>query len=333
MLTRTLAAALLVAFSWAGQAPAQAPVAGLQIINARQGSTVDVQFDTHPLRTGFAYRETTGQLRTLYGTHAVTVIDGADTLNTSVRLATGQEHHIFVVPGGILMKEDVRAAASVSGMSEMYLVNLTALAANVRVLDALRDNAVLDTVAMGTGQGETTRYVSVRTSEWNFEVTSPDTALYETYYLDAMTNFNLSQWPLVLVLDNAASGQRLKLSVLHGRHQLLFEDLAVSTRRSYRRQTRYHRTFTLLGNYPNPFNPGHHDRDRARRAGARECNAVRPPGAGSAGPAGPRPGTRAAGHGHRRRHAALRPVCLPGSGARWRSARQSVRHGQMTLSK
>ena len=254
MLSRTPAVLAMAAIIWAGQALAQAPIAGLQIVNARQGSTVDVEFDARPLRTGFAYRATTGQLRTLYGTHALTVIEGADTVTAPLRLTTGLEYHVFVVPGGLLVKEDVRAAASVSGQSEMYLVNLAGISVNVRILDALRDNAALDTLAAGTAHGETTGYVSVRTSEFNFEVTSPDTALYETFYLDAMVNFNQSQWPVVLVLDKAASGQGLKLSVLHGRHQLLFEDLAVSTHAATG-PGEVPLAFTLLGNYPNPFNP------------------------------------------------------------------------------
>ena len=254
MLSRTPAVLVMAAIIWAGQAHAQAPIAGLQFVNARQGATVDLLFDDHAFATDFAYRATTGQLHALYGTHHIAVIDGADTVTAPIRLTTGLEYHVFVVPAGLLVKEDVRAAASVSGMTEMYLVNLANVTANVRVLDALRDNAVLDTLAMDAAQGETTGYVSVRTSEFNFEVTSPDTALYETFHLDAMVNFNLSQWPLVLVLDNAASGQGLKLSVLSGRHQLLFEDLAVSTRVATT-PDEVPQTFTLLGNFPNPFNP------------------------------------------------------------------------------
>ena len=254
MFPRTLAALSMAAFIWAGQAHAQAPIAALQFVNARQGATVDLLFDDHAVATNFTYRATTGQLHTLYGTHHVAVVDGADTVTAPIRLTTGLEYHVFVVPAGLLVKEDVRAAASAGGMTEMYLVNLANLTANVRVLDALRDNAVLDTLAMGTAHGETTGYISVRTSEWNFEITSPDTMLHETFYLDAMVNFNLSQWPLVLVLDNAASGQGLKLSVLSGRHQLLFEDLAVSTRAGTA-PDEVPQTFTLRGNYPNPFNP------------------------------------------------------------------------------
>ena len=107
---------------------------------------------------------------------------------------------------------------------------------------------------MNTGHGETTGYAATRTTEFNFEVTSPDTTMYETFYLNAMTNFNLAQWPVVLVLDKAATGQGLKLSVLSGRHQLLFEDLAVSTH-APAAAADVPQAFTLLGNYPNPFNP------------------------------------------------------------------------------
>ena len=142
MYTRFLAALTLAACPWASQSYAQAPIVGLQFVNARQGSTVDVLFDDHPTATDFTYQATTGQLHALYGTHQIAVVDGADTTVTPQRFQTGLEYHVFIVPvrppgeGG---REGQHECTS--GVTEMYLVNLAGIPVNVRVLDALRDNA------------------------------------------------------------------------------------------------------------------------------------------------------------------------------------------------
>ena len=95
MTMRMSIAALLAALICTGPAAAQAPVSSLQFINTST-EAVDVLFDSHAVLTDFEARGTTGHYHTLYVTHTVAAVTGADTVTVSQRFRTGAHCHVFV---------------------------------------------------------------------------------------------------------------------------------------------------------------------------------------------------------------------------------------------
>ena len=253
MTMRMSIAALLAALICTGPAAAQAPVSSLQFINTST-EAVDVLFDSHAVLTDFEARGTTGHYHTLYVTHTVAAVTGADTVTVSQRFRTGAHCHVFVAPGGgLLVKEDVRIARPPTGVSECYILNVSGSPILVRLLDALNNNAFADTLAAQLTGGATSGYQRFPHSEYNFEVSAPGGSMApETFYLNTMTGFNLAERPFVLVVARTAGGTGLRMSTLSGAHQLAYEDLAVSTSTEAEEMPQ---AFTLHGNYPNPFNP------------------------------------------------------------------------------
>lgn len=244
--------------------PGNDPFARVQFIhNIPDAGPVDVYLDDARWLDDLDFRAATPFKLLPSGTHKLDIVAGADTTN-SAPLATDQfavvhEAYYVVAAQGhrsapaLIVQDQVRGT-SASGDAEFFIIHGAPDTGplDIRLRDPAKDNAVVSLLQNNLAFGQTSIYIRLAPTEYNFEVTTADNSrVLDVFYFD----FNgFGNRPFVLLTSG------LGMSVGEGFSLIGYDATGTPIRSSISTTATEDvsdvpSAFALASNYPNPFNP------------------------------------------------------------------------------
>ena len=243
--------------------------AAVQFIhNALPAGLVDIYVNDVLTLDDFDFQTATAYLAVPAGTPKVDVTEGSATNNsapffTATPTLVPQETYIAIANGvagqnfDVLIKTDARPVAADTNATEFFIVHgvldAPASGIDVRVLDPDNENMPSQTLADDINFEEMTDYQGLQAAIYNLDAASFNGATqYDAYQFD-LSGLKGQTFTLVLsgLLSPAAGEPPFTLIGYDAQGNTLVPAIVTDTEAA----VELPETFTLRGNYPNPFNP------------------------------------------------------------------------------